>query len=647
MTSANRIIAIFLLLCFMFPISLSAQENDPSPNDSLLDDSIYIDSAGIPSDSTTVLPDSLGWGDTTQIEQEPPPPPPVSLMDSLTHYFARRYYEFEIQQSDLYPRNAAGFLYHEASYYSVTSLETPLRTTVSAFGLPGSRMTVRNGKSEAAPYDRTIPADGLIDFDDIATGDIARAAIVEGPLAGYNSLRGGSSLLHMEPFEIPEGPARSQFIVERGSFGYAYTRGRVARMFSPDFGLAFSTDYRKGDGFTSNVDDDSYNVKARIFNRFDRLTTLDAGISVYRRKGGYLFYRRLRRDQQWTVSVNRQEFYGGSLTGKYNLDLSRSADFSKTIRPRNTYTEWSYLLPRQGALYQATLRFGKEQYYINQCYAARYYGFGGLSGFFDLFGGHLFFFGRVRNAEDQKIGFDGAAGFTRLLTRHLKVIVSGGYYGRWPDLTDLFLTQRLWGSDLSERGNPDLQAEKILSGNATLAFVADKVELSASLNAGTADDLIYHDRKLDNLPVINIVPENDNLTFVDLNLSCNFRDLWWFFGKASATGRRIDSDRFGDSTPYSPRWQVYGMLGMNYHVEKLKIHVRLFGDITYTEKPLGYLAQELETAALFSWGVNASLKDFTFYYMIHNALDQFHLQPEDYGYTGWFNSWGISWKFLD
>lgn len=637
MVRIASIIAL-IVLCTSLPAhSQNIQDLIPAQRP---DDTLATDTAGL-------LPDSLGLSDSTQTGKAAPPQPPVRLMDSLTAYFARHSFDFDASRNDLYPRDAAGFLYHEASFYTITYHETPLRTTVSPYGLPGGGITVQSDISEAAPYDRTIPADGLTDFSDISTGNVATASLIEGPLSGYNSLSGGMAMLFLKPFEIPSDQAVSRLTVERGAYGYAYTRGRVARMFTPDLGFSFSTDYRKGDAIISNGDDDGYNIKFRLFRRFDPRTTLDAGLGVYRRTGGFSYYRRLRRDQQWTVRITRQEVFGGQVTGMYNLDLSRSADPTKTIRPRNTYTELSYLLPRDEGLYQVTVRFGKEQYYINRYYSRRFYGFGGISGFINLAGGQVFFFGRMRDAENQNIAYESAAGYNRKLSDRFRLIVSGGLLEGWPDLTDLYMEDKNWGSGLIETANIDLKAEKKLTGNAALFWTTEKYELSASINAGRADDLIYYDRNFDQYPTIRIIPSNDNVSFADLNLSGSFHDLWWFYGNASGTIRGVDSDRYGSRIPYSPRWQIYGQLGLYYHVTQFDVNVRLFGDMTYTERPLSYLMQELQTTAVFNWGINATLKDLTVYYMMHNASNQYHRQPEEYGYTGWFYSWGFNWKFWD
>jgi len=637
----GRIVSILSLILLCISIPAYGQQFPDIIPDKVHSDTLATDSA------RASLLDSLGIKDSAASKEKEVLPPPIRLIDSLVAHFARHTYDFDASRYDLYPRDAAGFLYHEASYFTLTYHETPVRTTVSPFGLLGDRITVRSDISEAAPYDRTIEADGLIDFNDFATGDVASGSIIEGPLSGYNSLSGGMATLYLKPFEIPQDQAVSRLTVERGAYGYAYTRGRVARMFTPDLGFSFSTDYRKGDGIAANLDDDSYNVRFRLFRRFDYRTTVDFGLGVYRRSGGFSYYRRLRRDQEWTVQATRQEFFGGQLTGVYNLDLSRSADPTKTIKPRNTYGELSYLLPRGESLFQLSVRFGKEQYYINRYYATRYYGFADLSGWVDLAGGKVFFFGRTRDAEIQDVAFEGAVGYDRNLSHRLRLNVSGGYLGGWPDLTDLYMENRQWASGPVETSNINLKAEKKLTGNATLFWTTEKYELSASFNAGRGEDMIYYDRDYSQYPTILIVPSNDNVTFTDFNLAGSFHDLWWFYGNASATIRNVDSDRYGKRLPYSPRWQVYGQMGLYYYVEHFNVHLRLFGDITYTERPLSYLGEELLTTAVPDWGINATLKDLTVYYMMHNALNQLQLQPDGYGYTGWFYSWGFNWKFWD
>jgi len=436
--------------------------------------------------------------------------------------------------------------------------------------------------------------------------------------------------------------------VERGSYGYAYTRGRFARTFAPGYGFAISTDYRTGQGFMDNTDDDSYHVKTRLYKLLAHKMRADFYLGVYRRIGGYDGYRRLRRDEQYAMSLTRQDVYGGQVTWAYNLNLSRSADFFKTIRPRDTYTEMSFLKPRAGGLYELTLRFGKEQDYINQLYKSRYYGFADITGFYPLRAGHLFFFGRVRDAENAAAGGDAAVGFTRVFSERWKLILSGGYLTAWPDLTDLYQMERLSGESIPERGNPQLKTQEKLTGNATLMYTADKYELSAAVNGGRMFDVIYYDRRADTQTFLReIIPGNDQITFADLNLSGSFHDVWLLYGAASVTGRMVDSDRYGNRPPYSPRWQVYGQAGMHYYVEKYKVNLRLFGDITFTERPLSYDLLKLETWPVVGWGANATLKNLTFYYMVHNTTDQIIPQPEGYGYSGWFYSWGFNFRMLD
>jgi hypothetical protein len=142
-------------------------------------------------------------------------------------------------------------------------------------------------------------------------------------------------------------------------------------------------------------------------------------------------------------------------------------------------------------------------------------------------------------------------------------------------------------------------------------------------------------------------PVNDNRRVIDFNLTGSVHDLWWFYGTASATVRRVESDRYDNRPPYSPRWQLYGQGGMEIYIAKYEVHARLFGDITWTEKPLSYDLVELQTLPIFTGGFTAHLKNLTFYYMIHNMSNQRVPQPQGYGYSGWFYSWGINFRIAN
>ncbi|MCP4569843.1 MAG: hypothetical protein GY841_19865, partial [FCB group bacterium] len=161
------------------------------------------------------------------------------------------------------------------------------------------------------------------------------------------------------------------------------------------------------------------------------------------------------------------------------------------------------------------------------------------------------------------------------------------------------------------------------------------------------DNAIYYDQRYDVYTAGEIFPANDNIKFADANLKAQFQDLGPFYGILSGTYRKVDSERYGNRPPYSPRWQTFGQLGIKHYIEKLDIYTRAFGELTYYDTPLSYRLDELTTGALISWGLNMSMQSFTFFYQMHNALSNYNETPAGYGYTGWFYSWGVNWKFID
>jgi hypothetical protein len=260
----------------------------------------------------------------------------------------------------------------------------------------------------------------------------------------------------------------------------------------------------------------------------------------------------------------------------------------------------------------------------------------------------------MRAAEKEQIVYEGAIGLLREISSRWRARISVGQLGRWPDLAERYAPERIgvigYGpleGTFSEKGNPGLDAEKRLTGNAAITYQDSRVTMSAALNAGVIKDLIYYDRRYGTYPAEEVSPMNDHVKYANMNLSAAIDTLGPFFVTVSASARRVDSDRYGNRPPLSPRWQVYSQAGARYYLKKYELHLRLFGDITFAERPLSYKLEKLNTTAVVTGGFNASLKALTFYYMIHDFTNRVNQQPEGYGYSGWFYSWGINWKFID
>lgn len=667
----RRLLIICGMVTFLAPF-VSAQDDSPvpvSPDSTITDSTVVSDSTAVP-DSTALetLADSLFAGLNTK-EELPPLPPPISLTDSVAFAFIRHWQTFDVQKNDIYPRTAAGFVYHNASYFTQSYQETPQRTIVAPFGLTGAQMSIRSGAVLLRPYDRVIPVDGRVDFGDMATGDVGRAGVIEGPLSAYDNLNSGVSTLYMEPFEIPDGPATSQFIVERGAFGYAYTRGRLARTFSDKLKLSFSTDYRNGEGFRFNAEDNSYYIKTRVMLKPLRATTVDLYLNVYRREGdfqikpdsgGYVF-NRLRRDQQFAADITQQNIFGGQLSARFGYQSSRSrytsfsTDFYRTVLPYFYTLDVSYLRKINGTLLQITAGGGKETFDINRAFLNRESGALTVNVLTAFAGGKLFALARMKQFEFDHPVYDAVIGLSQALSEKTKAIMSVGRVTNVPDIVDRYGPPRTGtlGSAGSlagtyyEHANPGLQPETRLYGNLSLIRDAGKNNVSFSVNAGQIDDAIYYDHRFAGYPAGDVFPANDNIKFADANLTARLNDIGPFYGVLSGTYRKVDSDRYGNRPPYSPRWQTFGQLGLKYYISRYDIHTRAFAEITYYDTPINYRLNELNAGALITWGVNASMQSFTFYYQMHNALNNYHETPTGYGYTTWYYSWGINWKFLD
>lgn len=640
-----RLTYIAVVLSIFLYSTATAQILNRPLSDSLLSDSLLTDSTQI----DLINPDS---GMSVDLPTLPPLAPPVRLIDSLVDRFGRDRKIFDVNQNDMYPRNGAGFLFDEASYFSMTRHETPLRNVIIPFGVPGGRMNIRSGVNPIIINDVIIPQDGRMDFDEVGTGDVVSATILEGPLSDYGSLAGtgggggGLSMLYLEPAEIPEDLAQSQFTLERGAYGYSYTRARIGRMFSGRTGFSLSSDYRKGDGIGFTIDDDAYHVNTHLFKKIKRRSVVDLYINVYRREGAFPVFqsgrsitlRRLRREQQLIGSYTLLDVAGGQFTGRINSNTSRASYGSYTIKPENKYLELSFLKSTPKLIWELTAIGGTDKVDINlfaendTSYLSRKFASLSFSALLKRSGLDLFTTVRLRGKEATNPTGDASIGISKKLFEKFRLMTSVGWHHRDP---------QLW------EDADGLKRAKELTGNATLIYASVNTKLSLSLNLGRLTDALYFDFRQGSQSYLESFPANDEIDFADLNLKADFKQIGPFYSLLSGTIRKVDSKRYGNRPPYSPRWQLFGRVGLKYFVNRYKVNLRLFGDINYTEKPLSYRLEELNTTVTFNWGFNAALKDLTFYYLMHNATNQIIEQPEFYGYTGWFYSWGINWKFFD
>ncbi len=679
-----RVRLLQLLAALLLSIAVADAQDDPllppdtteaaisdttisdQPSDSVSADSLHqVDSAAHTVDSARFAIDSLiaaGAIDTTTAKKMLPPP--MRLLDTLTEHFVRKWKYYDVKRSDHFPRNAGGFISQEASYLSQTYLETPVRTTIAPFGLTGGNLVVQSGEHELRPFGRFVPPDGRIDYGDLGTSFVGSYGLLEGPLSGISSLDGGLGMLVLKPITIPPDEARSELFVETGWYGFAYTRAKLARQFSPKFGLAISTDYRLGDGPNLNAEEEDYYIAGHLFSRLRPTTWLEGYIDIHGREGEVpimpdsngALYERDRKDIAYNLLVTEQGPLGGDITAKLHYQTSRSgydsqgSTYGRTIKPERYFLELSYLRHDSTGTLQMAALVGADEYQYNLDFMRRRYGTATISAMTRINDGYGFAFARYRAGENEKPVIEGAFGWAGDLGPQWYGIISTGYLTRWPDITDRFLARRedpTINGGYADYGNPSLESEKRFTGNIALIRYLKNLELSGSLNLGIVDKAIYYDRIYDDLPGGEVFPDNDNIRFADFNLRADFDSLWIFYGTISSTIRRVDSDRWGPRPPYSPRWYIDSQIGFRYYIERFQISTRFWGNIRYGETMLSHRLEELTNAPLVTGGITASLKTFTFFFISHNMLRQIPDTMEGYSLTDWYISWGFNWKFRD
>ncbi|UCD16668.1 MAG: hypothetical protein JSV44_09420, partial [Candidatus Zixiibacteriota bacterium] len=209
-------------------------------------------------------------------------------------------FEEELKQSFLSDRidiinDAARSILHDAgdyfklypSSFIVDHENTPIRKTVSPYALPGGRVNVILDNRPLNPLEHLLEPDNRMDFNDIPTCQIRQAYIVEGPLGLVFGAANATSSLIMLPHRPDTTSAESKMVVDKGSFGYAYTRGLFTHRNKQGRQMQAAAGYRKADGAFLNQDDDAYHQWAELNQPLTRQLWLNLSGRLYRRTGTF------------------------------------------------------------------------------------------------------------------------------------------------------------------------------------------------------------------------------------------------------------------------------------------------------------------------------------------------------------------------
>jgi outer membrane cobalamin receptor len=651
---------IFFLLSSIIFVSVSARSQPdvpPVPDDTTKTEPELPDSEDVDTIKPPMIPEDTAAEPVTYF----------SFTDSIAACFLNERFNLYEEAIRSFQHDAADFVRSEASNFIVQDQHVPHRTTVAPYSLPGDRTNVIFNNRSLSPLEHLPEPDNMIDFNDIPTTAVDDIYSVAGPLG---MAFGGSGNLYSIVL-IPNAPettiAESRMVVDKGWYGYAYTKGALATRNSSGRSIRLAAGYRKADGFYTNSRDDAYHQWGEIIYPLNNKVRVNLSGRLYRRQGQYVFrpavssfyLDRFRRDRDLTAAVQIAHSSRRSST----LEFRHQRSEERIDRPLTLYY-------RDMDVYDNALAFSHDGNFGPVAVKAsasvgeeKYKG----AGLTDK---------RWRKALDLQLltgdsatallsiirleksgGFGPAPSAALICSRDFgeKAFLSAalGYNTKLPRQYELYLVPRAGrflsdsGPDYLESGNPDLKEERQLVGSLILGLGRIGNDLTISATGGKIFDGIDWaciDTTIYTLGHFMTINHDIEFASVSAKQRLSWKDFAHWSGGIAYNHLAAGDDK---SLPYSPDLRAFSNLELHIYVRKLDLHLYGYGQGNYVSEYTGYTGQKLGDRATLDVKFSFRIKRFRFFYISQNVLNPIYESRERYQLAGRFNYYGVRWEFLN
>jgi len=660
---------IILSIVLLLPLTSPGQQDPGPPPDrdsTLIEPPVDDTTHPEPPPSDTALteppPDS--------VDTEPEKEKPVAefdFADTLAAHFLDPRFDLADEAGMSFFRNAGGYLRPIPSNLIVDYQITPLRTTVRPHTLPGNRMNVIFNDRLLEPIEHLIEPDNMIDFNDIPTAPVSHVYNIEGPLGMALGGSGAVSSIILQPHRPETYRAESRMVVDKGDYGYAYTKGLFTVRNSGGRSVRVALGYRKSNGRRTGTDDNAYHQWGELIQPISPKLRLNLSGRLYRRDGNFLYrpesagitLDRFRRDRDITAALE----LCSSPESKSLVEFRHQRSESRLDRISGEYyrslkiSDNSLLLSYSGRLGKASLQATAtlSQYQVDEpgSLHRRHGGEIDLKYIRGDSSKSIMLFGRL----EGRGGFDpapSAAAVYSIIRPHYHLSASIGYSHRFPRPYELDLEPKSGIlsiidtlPDYYDSGNPGLKIEKQSIGNITLAYGHPNNDLQLSITGGRiADGIDWRKMETDDHKYGAYRPDNVTINFAGLYARQNitFRDIIRWHGGGAC--RYIEYDGT-DNPPYSPDFQLFSGARIHLYIELLDLHLYAYGEAVYLDKYTGRQGTLLGEDIITNARVSFRVKRFHFFYVFQNILSRTYALQEDYPYSLWTSYYGVRWEFYD
>ncbi|MBD3332371.1 hypothetical protein GF356_05940 [candidate division GN15 bacterium] len=587
----------------------------------------------------------------------------LSAYDTLVSWFTSQHLNHKRDVARSWYHDAGDFFRFDPSYFVLNHQVTPMRSTVSPYGLHGDRVEILMNDKRYMPFEHIVEPDGMVDMNDVMTVNAEDIFVLPGALGQLFGGRQSISTL-MTRSERPDtyDPV-SVFKGEEGGLAYSHVRASLTKWSSIGRRANGAVQYREADGPFAGRFDDGYHLWGDYYTPVGKRYAVGASGFAYTRDGRFYVrpeaagtsYSRYRFDRRGWITLDRhnEDFTARNALNYTHLRQGSYADGSYTARFDKTGHALSvsreaigdeFVWKADAGIDYLEYAAGPRHFYRSTAHASLTRA--------DLSSGWRWAFNASARYNGDNGFLPSAAVVLMRESEGSLMLLSAGYSTREPSLHQLHLEEDQFSiyqqaDSYIERGNPDLDSEKQLVGNVMLVLGSLRTNLELSAAAGQMSDAIeWRHSQVEGTSTALFEPINTGITFVSTTGRARLAlgNVVDFLGGVS--WRNVDYDSI-EVKPYQPRFQAFSGLQLHLHWPQKGVHFYGYGELVYSDNYDGYSVQNLGNTAVVNVRLTIGLKDFEWHFVFQNITGLQYRAREHMTYPGRFTYYGLTWRFFD
>lgn len=582
----------------------------------------------------------------------------LSIVDSIVGRFSAPMLSLDTQQRAGYARQPGEIVRRHSELFQLDFKDTPYRSTIQPYGLPGDRLGVISGGNPITSWELLPEPDGA---RDLYAAPIASAHTNKLLPAGLGHIAGGSgaATLWGEPIRSEKFEPRSRFESDQGTFGYDFTRGSFAKSFTSGREIDFGIGYTTADGTNLGSTFASYSYNGTLTTPIGSRDGLIFRGHLYDVEGRY----------QTRPNI------GASVLSRKSFDRSFTAGWERHSPDRTARRSILYQYGRHSSngtgaiktrdnLFSDGLRVESEHVGMlftslhadltSESYDNGFEKHRRLTGQLGLLVSTRSTFPASVRAELSIVESVGLLPSLSIAHRRRfangELLLTTSAQSGAPSLRHWFLPDQtallLSSSHLyRQSGNPGLKPELLLIGTADWSIGTPTDGLGLSLGGGTITDAIVW-KQTNLFDDESFVPANIGIAFA--TVAARGQLTLFRFLRLFGSGSYFAVDRDDTNAPlYQPDYQSAVGGELHYRWESKRIDLFAYGELISTGPYDGYSGRPLGQTAVANSKLTMQMGNFNFHWAVANILNLLYEPREFDVVTGRTNWWGISWLFTD